>query len=520
MTGNEFDVIVIGAGHNGLVAANYLAKAGKKVLVLERREMPGGQVVSETFGDGFTVDTLHAGGRLRPDIVADLDLAKHGLRPDGEAKPVYLSLLPDGNRLHLVADASDAATIASIREFSTSDAARWPEFVSFMNKAAAFLDAAYRTPMPRLPPTMSTGLPLAKLAWKLRRLGGKDMFKLIRAMSMSTLELTEEWFESEPLRAVIAAVGIHGSTIGSMSAGGGYMLMHNWLNRGGLAHQPVSGGTGRITGALVAALKANGGQLRASAGVQKIMVDKQRVTGVRLDNGEEISTRNVFSAADPRHTFLDLVGAVELPPEFVWHTQSIKMRGSVSKVHLHTDGSHGLPSGTLAIAPTLKYLERAFDAAKYGEISAEPYLEVTTRDVVVSIHFQFAPYKLRKSDWETTSVPVGATPVAKGITARAQVEQLAIETLAAHFPSLKASIKQVKSITPPDLEKTYGLTEGDLNHGQLILDQMFFMRPLPGWSNHRTPIDGLTLCGNGVHGGGGISGASGRNAARARLGES
>jgi phytoene dehydrogenase-like protein len=174
----------------------------------------------------------------------------------------------------------------------------------------------------------------------------------------------------------------------------------------------------------------------------------------------------------------------------------------VAKVHLLTDGKHGLPVATLAVAPTLKYLERAFDAAKYGEISAQPYLEATTNHDVVSIHFQFAPYALRQQDWGS---------------ARATVEQLAIDTLAAHFPALKASILQVRSLTPKDLEKAFGLTEGDLNHGQLLLDQMFFMRPMPGWSDHRTPIDGLHLCGSGVHGGGGISGASGRNAARAFL---
>jgi len=219
---------------------------------------------------------------------------------------------------------------------------------------------------------------------------------------------------------------------------------------------------------------------------------------VKLANGEEIAARMVLSAADPRHTLLGLVGAVELPPEFVWHTQSIKMRGSVAKVHLLTNGLHGLPGGTLAVAPALRYLERAFDAAKYGEISAQPYLEATSNGNVVSIHFQFAPYKLRNGDWEDN---------------RGHVEQLAIATLAEHFPALKASIKQIESILPTDMEETYGLTEGDLNHGQLILDQMFFMRPMPGYSNHRTPIDGLYLCGSGVHGGGGISGASGRNAA-------
>jgi phytoene dehydrogenase-like protein len=223
---------------------------------------------------------------------------------------------------------------------------------------------------------------------------------------------------------------------------------------------------------------------------------------VRLASGEEIVARQVVSAADPHHTLLGLVGAPELPPEFVWHAQSIKLRGSVAKVHLLTDGSHGLPDGTLVVAPSLRHLERAYDAAKYGEISEQPYLEVTTTGQTVSIHYQFAPYRLRQGNWES---------------GRATLEQRAIDTLAAHYPALRNSIRETRSITPLDLEQTWGLTEGDLNHGQLILDQMFFMRPLPGWSDHRTPIDGLYLCGSGVHGGGGISGASGRNAARVVL---
>lgn len=503
MSAPAYDAIVVGAGLNGLVAANCLAKAGRKVLVLERRAIAGGQAVSEDFGGGFVVDSLHPGGRLRPDIVAALDLHRHGLPREPNAQPTYVSLLPDGRRLPLVADGRHAPTLAAIRELSANDAARWPEFVAFMDRAAAFLDAAYRTPMPRLPrPGFAQGWPLAKLAWKLRRLGGPDMFRVIRAMSMSAQELTEEWFESEPLRAAIAAVAVHGQTLGPMSAGTGYTLMHNWLNRGGLAHRPVPGGVGRIGAALVAALKANGGELRTDAQVQRILVDKQVASGVQLANGEEIAARHVLSAVDPRHTLLGLVGAPELPPEFVWQAQSIKLRGSVAKVHLHTDGSHGLPEGTLAVAPTIKYLERAYDAAKYGEISAQPYLEVTTRGDVASIHFQFAPYALRHGDWAQ---------------ARAQVEAHAIDTLAAHFPQLRASIRKARTITPADMESTYGLAEGDLNHGQLILDQLFFMRPIPGWSDHRTPVDQLYLCGSGVHGGGGISGAGGRNAARAVL---
>ncbi len=182
----------------------------------------------------------------------------------------------------------------------------------------------------------------------------------------------------------------------------------------------------------------------------------------------------------------------------MWQAQSIKLRGSVAKVHVETDGRHGLPAGTFVVAPTIKYLERAYDAAKYGEISTAPYLEVTSNGAIVSIHFQFAPYALRHASWND---------------AGAIVQQRAIGTLDQYVPGFKASVRRVHTITPHDLEATYGLSEGDLNHGQLILDQMFFMRPLPGWSNHKTPIEGLYLCGSGVHGGAGISGASGRNAA-------
>jgi phytoene dehydrogenase-like protein len=328
------------------------------------------------------------------------------------------------------------------------------------------------------------------------------MFRVIRAMPMSALELTEEWFESDPVRAAAASVAIHGATLGPMSAGTGYTLMHNWLNRGGPGHRRVEGGVGRIADVLAGALKAHGGEMRLEADVKTVLVDDQRALGVRLMNGEEIRAPIVVSAADPRRTLLDLVGAPELPPEFVWHTQSIKMRGAVAKVHLLTDGGHGLPNGTLAVAPSIRYAERAYDAAKYGEMSNEPYLEITTADRVVSLHFQFAPYALRNGSWEQQ---------------RPVLERCAVDTASAAFPQLKSSIREIRSLTPVDLENIYGLTEGDLNHGQLILDQLFLMRPLPGWSNHKTPIDGLYLCGAGVHGGGGISGATGRNAARAVL---
>ena len=506
MTQNRYDyTIIIGAGHNGLVAAAYLAKQGKKVLVLERRSLVGGSVVTESFGEGFTVDSLQTGGMLRPDIIKDLRLSQHGWTPSTE-RPAFISLLHNSNSLILDPDPIKAAE--SIKQFSSQDAARWGEFVRFMNKSAKILEKAYATIMPRLPMNFNAkeGFGLMDLGLNLRLAGRKDMLNFIRALPMTAQELVEEYFESEIVKAAIASVAIHGSTLGPMSAGTGYTLIHNWMNRGGLAQVNV-GKAGEITQELANTVKFFGGEIRTEAEVTRICVENQVARSVLLANGEEISANVILSSADPKHTLLKLVGARELPPEFVWHAQSIKMRGAVAKVHLLAEGNHGIPEGTVVLAPSIKYLERAYDAAKYGEISEKPYLEVTTSvsesihplRSVVSIHFQFAPYHLKSGEWKVEGP---------------KVEKLAIDALAQHFPNLKSSIVNQKSLTPLDLETTYGLTEGDLNHGQLILDQFLFMRPIPGWSNHKTPIDNLYLCGSGVHGGGGVSGISGRNVVR------
>ena len=506
---SNYDAILIGAGHNGLVAAAYLAKAKKKVLILERRSVPGGTLASESFGDS-TLDPIWPGGQLRPDIIKDLKLTL----PRGIERTSFTSLLGQGDSLVLASDSSKAAE--AIAHFSQKDAARWPEFVRFMDKSARILDTAYSTLMPRLPKNFSLaeGYGLLELGLELRLAGRKDMLNFIRAIPMTAQELLDEYFESDMVKGAVASVGIHGLTLGPWSAGTGFTLIHNWLNRGGLSNAQTQASD--IATELINAAKNFGAEIRTESEVTRILVDNYTVKGVALASGEEISARAVLSGVDPKRTLLGLVGAVNLPPEFVWKVQSIKMRGSVAKIHLLTDGNHGLPSGTLVVAPSTKYLEQAYDAAKYGEISERPYLEVTTSGKVVSIHFQFAPYALNSGVQELAPATATASRRTPELwnEKRDFLETLAIHTLAEHFPNLKSSIKNQKSLTPLDLESVYGLTEGDLNHGQLLLDQFLFMRPMPGYSNHKTPIDNLYLCGSGVHGGGGVSGAAGRNAAK------
>jgi phytoene dehydrogenase-like protein len=509
---NTYDTLIIGAGHNGLTAAAYLAKAGQKVLVLERRDIVGGSVVTEEVWPGFKVDTLNHRGELRPDIVRDLNLTQHGLEMIRDDAGLFAPQM-DGGALML--SPNQARTVEAIARCSRADAKRWPDFVAFMSKVAGFLSEVYAMTFPRVPRVdASEGPALAQLGLKLRGLGKKDMPEALRTLPMSLTELLDEWFESDAVKGAVGAQGVHGLMQGPLSAGTAFLLLHHWVNHHGLFKATARGGLGALTQALARSARAFGAEMRTNAEAARITVKDGAATGVVLASGEEITARRLLSSADPRRTFLGLVGPLELDPEFVWQVQNIKLRGCVAKVNLALSGLPDFKGadaaalrGTIVISPGLYYLERAYDAAKYGGLSERPYLEATIPTLsdpslapagqhLLSVHMQYAPYRGEVENW------------------RSEIERVVIETLSQHAPNLNSLIAHAHILTPHDLERTYALTEGNLHHGEMMLDQILFMRPIPGWAQYRTPIDNLYLCGAGTHPGGGVSGACGRNAAR------
>lgn len=507
----HFDAIIIGAGHNGLTTAAYLAKAGQRVLVLERRDVVGGTVSTEELWPGYRIDPVQHFGRLAPDVVRDL-----GLKVGAHTRVPLVGLQRNGEALVLESDA--AASARAIARFSAADAGRWPAFVTLMGKVAGFLNEVYAAPFPRVPKVDAAEAPaLAQLGLKLRGLGKTDMVEAVRVLPMSMHELLDEWFESDALRGLLAARGVHGLTQGPMSAGTAFLFLHHWAVQGSLFPTSVRGGVGTLSSALAQAAEGAGVEIRHGAEVVRIRLEGDRATGVVLANGDEISASRVVSALDPRRTFLGLVGPEALDPEFVWATQNIKMRGSVARINLAVDGlpafggvSEAGLRGALVVSPSLNDLEKAYDASKYGRLSDRPYLEVSVPTLadpdrapagkhILSIHLQYAPFKAESADWSD------------------RLLKLALSALTDYAPDLASRVEHSQVLTPHALEDCYGLTEGNLFHGEMMLDQILFMRPLSGWAQHRTPIENLFLCGPGTHPGGGVSGASGRNTARQML---
>jgi len=514
------DVIILGAGHNGLVTAFYLAKAGFRPLVLERRPVVGGCAMTEEFRPGFRCSRLaHATGPVRSDIVGDMELAKHGLKTYTPTVRV-LSLAPGGN-LALYGDT--ARSQSEIARFSQKDAASYAQFQQSLSRIAEVAALLLSITPPDIDEPGANNLwELLKTGQKIRGLGEKDLYRALRWGPMAVADLVAEWFETELLRGTIAAQGIFGTFLGPWSAGSSATLLLRSASGSNLAGPAsyIAGGAGALTQAMATAAQAAGAEIRTSCEVAAIKVEDGTVKSVVLSNGDEIVAKTVISNADPKRTFLGLIEPQHLQPSFLQRIQHYRMNGTVAKVNL---ALAGLPtfkgvdgdvtarlSGRIQISPEVDYLERAFDASKYGEFSQHPYVEATIPTLwdtslapagkhVMSIYMQYAPYKLRNADWDSQRDELGDTVV---------------KTLAEYAPDLPSLIEARDVITPKDLEQTYGLTGGHIFHGELALDQLFTMRPLLDWAQYRTPINGLYLCGSGTHPGNGLTGASGANAAR------
>lgn len=518
------DIVIVGGGHNGLVTAFYLARAGYKPLVLERNAKVGGAAVTDEFHPGFRCSTLaHTAGPIRPEIVRDMQLEKHGLKwitPD----VCVTALSPDGRALSLYQDAKKSAE--EISKFSQKDAAKYLEFQQSLAKIGKVIAEALATTPPDIDhPSRGDLWSMLQTGRAIRKLGKKDMYRLLRWGPMAVADLAAEYFETELLRAVIAARGVFGTFLGPWSAGSALVLL---IRAAGDPHPAGSaafavGGMGAVTQAMASAAQAAGAEIRTGVEVIEIRVEDGIATGVLLSTGEEIAASAVISNADPKRTLLKLTDPTQLSPDFVQKLQHYRGNGTVAKVNLALSGLPKFTAlngddtqlkGRIHIGNEIDYLERAFDESKYGSFSRQPFLDAAIPSLtdptlapegkhVMSIYMQYAPYKL-KGEWEEHRKSLGETVV---------------RTIAQYAPNLPELILTHQIITPHDLEEKYGLTGGQIFHGELALDQFFTMRPLLDWARYRTPIQNLYLCGSGTHPGAGLTGGSGANAAREILKE-
>jgi phytoene dehydrogenase-like protein len=518
-----YDAIIVGAGHNGLTTAAYLAKAGKKVLVLERRAVIGGIAATEEVFPGFKFSTCeHLAGSFSREIISDLDLQKHGLEilP---LNPLLFAPSLDASSLVIAQDPADAA--AEIGRHSKNDAGKYAAFCTLLKRLSAFLLTLYSLPLPdRAASGSSNPSALLKAIWKFHRLGKKEMYEFLRILPMSVADLLNEWFENDLLKAALAAGGIRGSFVGPRQQGTSFNLLHHQLGDSNGALRTagfVRGGIGNLPQALARAAQKHGAEIRTGAEAAKIVTKNGAATAVVLPNGDEINAGSVISSADVKRTFLNLVDPTYLDPHFLLQVKNIRSRGTVAKINLALDtlprfknapdsSAMAHLGGVIHIGPTLDYLERAADDAKYGRFSRQPFLEITIPSVadpslapagkqVMSVWMQSAPYHLREGDWNSQRDLLGDT---------------VINLIEDYAPGFTSSILHRQVLTPLDLEQTYGLTEGHIYQAELALDQIFFMRPLPGWARYGTPIENLYLCGSGTHPGGGVTGRPGYYAAR------
>lgn len=523
--------IVIGAGPNGLVAAFYLARAGLRPLVLERRETIGGSAITREIAPGFRAPALaHAVGPVRRDVLEDMGLLAQGVRL---VCPPIASVTPtlDGRALVLARDPWESARI--LTGWSERDASRYPEFIAVVGAVASVLADVLRDP----PPSLDAARPqemwrLLGIGRRFKALGRSRAMGALRWGPMAVADVLEDWFETDVLRATLATRGVFGTSLGPRSAGTMAVLLMEAARQPEAPLTPVfvHGGPGALTAAMAVAASQAGAEIRRDAEVVRIEAGTDGVEAVVLASGESIAATLVLSNADPQRTLLGLVDPVHLEPTFRERLRNYRARGTLAKVNLALDqlpafsALRNLPAGMapgqalagrLLIAPGVDDLERAFDASKYGRWSGQPWLECVIPTMtdpelappgkhVLSVYVQYAPYRLREHSWDD---------------AREMLLQAVLDTLGSYAPGLSEVIVAAEILTPVDLEREHGLTGGHIQHGELALDQLYLMRPTLGWARYRTPVRGLYLCGAGTHPGGGLTGANGALAARMALAE-